>query len=773
MVKASLTYESFDELLDSGLIPAEVDTNVFFSCHHVKNTTPGDNSRPMDFGSILFWDIDHASRYRALEYSQVIADTLQVGQHELTTVWSGGGVHVYLKVNKYSEEDLENYRPNYSAALEIMKERSKNIDLPGQWDFLFDKGRVFRLPNTWNAKREPKVKCEVLEKWVAGTLPKDLQFILDPFKNKALVISQGLENIKNIDPNIKGELSVIEQGSGVKRIFPENDLSFVVKNCPFLVHCRENPTEIIEPQWYAALGAIAFNETTGDAFAHDISKGHPNYSERATTKKLDQVRENQTGPTTCEQIALHWAGCQSCPHFGKITTPYQLVAPDVIPSEASGFWHLEVSKSGAVDRTPDYFGLMKKRELTTPTKYNADQERFYEYNGTFYAATPDTMIEKWCYKTMDPQPSPQITTNFKRYLTIHTAEKSEDMKAEFKRKINLANGILDLEKMQLTPHTPKDFSTYSIPVPYDPAATCELFNSWLLERLSGDQELFEAIMDFYAYALAGVPVTNRKLLILFGQGRDGKSTLIETMAHIFGDQNIAYTDKNSLASDFGTAQLHGKRLAIMEEMPAGSDRQLWEKIKGLVGGTKATFNQKYEVPFIDDFYARFVMSCNKLPSATDQTFGLHDRFLIIPFHAPIVKIDPYMSMKLRKESSGILNNLIERIKRLEPNGFVITNPKASEEELEEYKIDQSPFRQWLEFAVKLDPQSTVSGNSAFGSYQDFCADSGIKTLLLTRRGFFKQIAIMANNGPEFKIEIIRYDNKTIKDIKGIKILGQK
>src|SRR5207253_4128616 len=58
---------------------------------------------------------------------------------------------------------------------------------------------------------------------------------------------------------------------------------------------------------------------------HEWSSGYDGYTPEETQKKLDQWRSKAEGPTTCARFAaLNPAGCQGCPHQGKITSPIVL-----------------------------------------------------------------------------------------------------------------------------------------------------------------------------------------------------------------------------------------------------------------------------------------------------------------------------------------------------------------------------------------------------------------------------------------------------------------
>lgn len=78
---------------------------------------------------------------------------------------------------------------------------------------------------------------------------------------------------------------------------------------------------VSEPLWRAGLGIVKFcSDIERAAFA--ISGGHADYNEATTRQKLDNW---STPPTTCEHFdQLNPAGCDGCPHQGRIKSPAQL-----------------------------------------------------------------------------------------------------------------------------------------------------------------------------------------------------------------------------------------------------------------------------------------------------------------------------------------------------------------------------------------------------------------------------------------------------------------
>lgn len=122
-------------------------------------------------------------------------------------------------------------------------------------------------------------------------------------------------------------------------------LQGTLKNCNWAGRYIKNVATMPEPAWYGMLGLASFVEHTtpdgkiisGEAIAHLFSKGHPDYSPEATLRKFEQVRNGQTGPTTCAKFQQIDGGpCSTCPFAGAVKSPLQtshLSRPVHIPQE--------------------------------------------------------------------------------------------------------------------------------------------------------------------------------------------------------------------------------------------------------------------------------------------------------------------------------------------------------------------------------------------------------------------------------------------------------
>jgi putative DNA primase/helicase len=134
--------------------------------------------------------------------------------------------------------------------------------------------------------------------------------------------------------------------------------------------------------------------------------------------------------------------------------------------------------------------------------------------------------------------------------------------------LNAANGTVDLHTGHLRPHDPADLITKVCAAAYHPSAVAPKFREFL-RKIQPDPEMRDFLGRLFGHALPGV-VTEHVLVVLYGIGANGKSTLTETVSKALGDY-AAPVDPAILLERFGDAHptglasLFGLRLAITSE----------------------------------------------------------------------------------------------------------------------------------------------------------------------------------------------------------------
>ncbi len=122
--------------------------------------------------------------------------------------------------------------------------------------------------------------------------------------------------------------------------------------------------------------------------------------------------------------------------------------------------------------------------------------------------------------------------------------------------INVKNGLLNVDTLDLQPHGPEFLSAIRIPVEYDPSATCsqtEAFLRQVYPRGLGQDLAWE----IRGYLLA--PDTSIQQAILqTGPGGNGKSTDLQAITALLGAETVSKVSLHDLMTNrFAAAELVG------------------------------------------------------------------------------------------------------------------------------------------------------------------------------------------------------------------------
>jgi putative DNA primase/helicase len=223
-------------------------------------------------------------------------------------------------------------------------------------------------------------------------------------------------------------------------------------------------------------------------------------------------------------------------------------------------------------------------------------------------------------------------------------------------------------KARLSPHRREDLISKLAPVKYLPGAKCPEYDAFMA-RVQPDEDMRRFIHQWGGYSLTG-ETGEQKLAFFYGQGRNGKGTWVETMAHIAGDYAGSIPIESFLDTggkrrgDQATpdlARLPGVRLLRVSEPEKGS--ALNEGlIKQVTGGdpVDARHLNKGFFTFMPQF--KMTISGNHRPKVKDTSDGIWRRMQLVPWDVQIPKeeVDADLGRRMReKEASGILNRLIE------------------------------------------------------------------------------------------------------------------
>ena len=298
--------------------------------------------------------------------------------------------------------------------------------------------------------------------------------------------------------------------------------------------------------------------------------------------------------------------------------------------------------------------------------------------------------------------------------------------------INLKNGLYNLRNGEFVEHSPLYYSTIQIPVSYNPEAKCpkimEFFKSVVTE------ESIPFVLEWFGYSLLR-DYKISKALMLHGTGGNGKSIFIQVYNAFLGNKNVSAVDLHSLETNrFAPSRLIGKLANSFADIDSAY-LETSRMIKSLTGNDDVIAEFKGRDVFEFKSFAKLVFSANKLPSFKDNSEGLFDRWIILPFPnrfrgSKNQNLNLLDSILTGEELSGLLNYAIEALTLLLDRGyFTISEPMQAE--IDKWKNQTDNVKIFIDEHCIIDDTKATEKKALYNRYKSWCIDSEYKPLKLT------------------------------------------
>lgn len=229
---------------------------------------------------------------------------------------------------------------------------------------------------------------------------------------------------------------------------------------------------------------------------------------------------------------------------------------------------------------------------------------------------------------------------------------------------NCSNGTYDAWKGEFRGHERGDRISRCSPIVYDERAGCPRFVDFVFEVVGGDVELYAFLQRVLGYCLTGW-VTEQCMFLLYGDGSNGKSTLLEVMSELWGeyacvtDFEVFLKHVYDFRLEEKIASLRGCYLAVAHEGRQGAVMAT-DVIKKVVGTSNLTGRFLFQNRFEFRPMHKLFLETNYRPEVHEVDDGFWRRIRPIPFSVSFEgREDRELGAKLREELPGILNWVIE------------------------------------------------------------------------------------------------------------------
>ena len=315
------------------------------------------------------------------------------------------------------------------------------------------------------------------------------------------------------------------------------------------------------------------------------------------------------------------------------------------------------------------------------------------------------------------------------YLSLLVSKESSIADANL---IAFKNGVLNIADNSFNEFSPEYIITNKIPHNYNPNAKSELLDKVMNKFSCGDENVYKLLYQSIGYCFYRRNEL-RKSFFLLGEKRNGKSTFLDMVGNLLGEDNTANLDLCEIGDRFRTAELNGKLANIGDDINDEwvSNTATFKKV---VSGDVVTVERKSKDPFKLRSFAKFFFSANSLPrlGRGKDSSAVLDRLVIIPFDAKFSKgdadYDPFIKYKLRSEEvmEALIANAVPALRDVLIEQEFIHCDKVRRN-LEEFEISNNPI---LEFFAEMDETDYLNEpvKVIYQKYNTFCLANNLQAM---------------------------------------------
>ena len=294
--------------------------------------------------------------------------------------------------------------------------------------------------------------------------------------------------------------------------------------------------------------------------------------------------------------------------------------------------------------------------------------------------------------------------------------------------INFANGTLGISDSSWTEE--KLFCRNRLPVVYtgDDAKVPENWMRFVNELLEPYD--VDTLQEYMGYCLISSTAA-QKMLLIIGNGGEGKSRIGVVMKEILGDNMNSGSIPKLETNSFAKADLEHKLLMVdddmrIEQLPTTNSLKAVITAEGLMD-----LEKKGQQSYQGLMYCRLMAFSNGyLKSANDDSYGFFRRQLILMTKPrPKDRIDdPFLSKKLRAERDQIAMWALRGLYRLRKNNFRFTVSDKSKTAIMSAMDEANNVVSFLRSkgSFTFDPEGEITSREFYNIYKCWCDDNAVE-----------------------------------------------
>lgn len=294
--------------------------------------------------------------------------------------------------------------------------------------------------------------------------------------------------------------------------------------------------------------------------------------------------------------------------------------------------------------------------------------------------------------------------------------------------LNTPAGIVDLRSGGVRPHDPKAYCTRI--AAYSPGTAREAMWSEFLDWVTGGDQSVRDYLQMVAGMAAVGEVFQEGVVMAYGPGGNGKSTLVNTVGNVLGEYagsiaiKILTTERQN--SGPALATMRGKRLVVAGELEE-NQRLSVSTLKQLASTDKLVIEEKYHAPEVVKQSHTLVLFTNHLPRVGSTDGGTWRRLTVVPFLSkvpPDKNILNYTETLTRETGEAVMAWVVHGAVKFCANNFKIPLPDVVAKATEEYQARENWLSNFISERCTKDPNGRVQSSELYAAYKEWSQSTG-------------------------------------------------
>jgi len=285
--------------------------------------------------------------------------------------------------------------------------------------------------------------------------------------------------------------------------------------------------------------------------------------------------------------------------------------------------------------------------------------------------------------------------------------------------------IYNLRTGEFLDYSPEFVFLNRFPWDYNPEApACKTVADTLSAIAGSDVGVLSLLLEAFGNCFYMLNQYRGAVMLYGPSGSNGKSTLLNMLVQMVGEENCAFLSLQDTAEKFRLIGIYGKAVNIGDDV---SDAYFTDSspFKKLVTGERVKAEKKGQDPIDFKSYAKLFFSLNSLPPIRDKTAAMFSRLLIVPMNADFSTVaNRDVSLKDRQWSREEMEYLtclaMDGLKRLTAQGD-FTRPACVQQIMARYQMENDPVMSFL--AEYRDP-TNMPTQMLYDDFRNWCQDNG-------------------------------------------------